>query len=254
VSFVACAVVAGEKCVVTSGLFRGRAVGPSQSEDMVMNRDRRVWSLSPLLAAVLLCAACDSQSGSTVEVEKLPDIKPNLPAVPTLPPPPHPIQYPDSSYSLFGIRKKLKTTMDTELDMTGYVVETYAPPECPEGKTCPQARAPHVYLADTKAETDPAKRILLVGYAENQKVIDETIVEKKKGKYKAPDPESGMLAIPTDLFPGAKIKVKARFTRVSGAGFAQSDGLLDYRGHTTIEPPTEIPEPKLATAKKKKKR
>jgi len=214
-----------------------------------------MWSLSPLLAAVLLSVACDSTSGASVEVEKLPDLKPNLPAVPTLPPPPFPIQHPDSSYSLFGLRKRIKTTMDTDVDMTGYVVETYAPPECPEGKVCPPARAPHVYLADTKGETDTSKRVLLVGYAENQKAIDETVIEKKKGKYKEPDPESGMLPIPTDLFPGAKVKVKARFARVSGSGFAQSDGLLDYRGHTTIEPPTEVYEPApIAKAGKKKKK
>jgi hypothetical protein len=210
-------------------------------------------ALSPLLAALLLSAACDTSSGVSAEVQKLPDIKPNLPAVPTLPPPPYPVQWPDSSYSLFGLRKKLKTTMDTDVDVTGYVVETYKPPECPNAKNCPQARAPHVYLADSKGEADPSKRILLVGYADNQKAIDETILEKKKGKYKDPDPESGMLPIPTDLFPGAKVKVKAHFARVSGSGFAQSDGLLDYRGHTTIEPPTEVPEP-TATAKSKKKK
>lgn len=220
-----------------------------------MNRAlSRVWSLTPLVAAMLLGTACDAKSSSSPEVQKLPEIKPDLPAVPTIPPPPHPIQYPDGSYSLFGLRKKAKTTMDTEVDVTGYVVETYAPPECPEGKTCPQARAPHVYVADSKGEADAAKRILLVGYAENQKTIDEAIADKKRGRYKAPPPESGLLPVPTDLFPGAKIKVKARFTRVSGSGFAQSDGLLDYRGHTTLEPPTEIPEPKTAAAASKSKK
>jgi hypothetical protein len=215
----------------------------------------RVWSLSPILAAALLLStACDAATGSSVEVEKLPDIKPNLPAVPTLPPPPYPLQYPDSSYSLFGLRKRIKTTMDTDVDLTAYVVETYMPPPCPEGKTCPQARAPHVYLADAKGENDPAKRILLVGYAENQKIIDETIVEKKKGKYKAPDPESGQIPVPTDLFPDAKIKVKGRFGRVSSSGFAQSDGLLDYKAHTTIEPPAVIPEPVATKGKSKKKK
>ena len=222
-----------------------------------MNRARRVWLLSPVFAAALLSAACDQMgsASSEVAVEKLPDIKPSLPAVPTLPPPPHPVQYPDSSYSLFGLRKRIKNTMDTEVEMTGYVVETYVPPECPEDKNCPAARAPHVYVADTKGETDGTKRILLVGYAENQKAIDEAIIDTKKGKYKPPDPESGLLPIPTDLFPGAKIKVKARFARVSGSGFAQSDGVLDYRGHTTLEPPAEIPDPQpTASAKKKKKK
>jgi hypothetical protein len=200
--------------------------------------------------------ACDTQQASAVEVEKLPDIKPSLPAVPTLPPPPFPVQYPDNSYSLYGLRKRVKNTMDTEVELTGYVVETYVPPECPKDKVCPQARAPHVYLADTKGETDANKRILLVGYAENQKAIDDAIADAKRGKTKAPDPESGLLPVPTDLFPGAKVRVKAQFTRVSGSGFAQSDGLLDYRGHVTIEPPTEIPEAATSAAEpaKKKKR
>ena len=225
-----------------------------------MNCSRVRWlspvpmALAGVLIGSLLSSGCDTASGSSVEVEKLPDIKPNLPAVPTLPPPPYPVQYPDSSYSLFGLRKRIKNTMDTDVDVTAYVVETYQPPECPEGKVCPQARAPHVYLADSKGEADPAKRILLVGYAENQAAIDEAILQKKKGKYKAPDPESGLLPIPTDLFPDAKVKVHARFARVSGSGFAQSDGLLDYRAHTTVEPPAVIPEPKPpAKAKAKKK-
>ncbi len=234
---------------VTS-LFCSRARADASN---VRSRARARASTTALLAAVLLSAACDSQSGSAA-VEKLPDIKPSLPTVPTLPPPPFPVQYPDGSYSLFGLRKRLKNTMDTDVDVTAYVVETYVPPECPAGKNCPQARAPHVYLADSKGEADPNKRILLVGYAENQKAIDETLLDKKKGKYKPPPPDSGMLEIPTDLFPEAKIKAKARFTRVSGSGFAQSDGLLDYRGHTTIEPPAQVPEPTVASAKGKKKK
>jgi hypothetical protein len=208
-----------------------------------MNRARRVSLFSPLLAAVLLSAACDA-AGPSVEVEKLPDIKPSLPAVPTLPPPPYPVQWPDSSYSLYGLRKKIKTTMDTDVELTGYVVETYMPPECPKGKTCPTPRAPHVYIADSKDEHDPTKRILLVGYAENQKAIDEAITDTKRGRYKPPPPDSGLLPIPTDLFPGAKVKVKARFARVSSSGFAQSDGLLEFRGYQTIEPPPSIPDPK----------
>ncbi len=204
-----------------------------------MNRSRRVWFLSSVFTAAMMLG-CEGMGGaSDVAVEKLPDIKPSLPAVPTLPPPPHPVQYSDSSYSLFGLRKRMRNTMDTEVELTGYVVETYQPPECPKGKVCPPARAPHVFLADTPNETDPTKRIMLVGYAENQKTLDEAIEDKRRGRYKEPDPESGLLPVPTDLFPGAKIKVKAQFTRVSAGGFAQSDGLLDYRGYQTLEPPPE---------------
>ena len=234
--------------MVTSGSFLAWLCKPPapKSKDIAMNRARRAWFLTSVLAAALggSIGACEGQGGPQVEVEKLPDIKPSLPAVPKLPPPPYPVQYSDNTYSLFGLRKRMRNTMDTEVELTGYVVETYVPPECPKDKVCPQARAPHVFVADDKNETDPTKRIRLVGYAENQKAIDEAIADAKRGKTKAPPEESGILPIPADLFPGAKIKIKAQFTRVSGSGFSDADGLLDYRGHTTLEPPTEIPEPK----------
>ena len=43
--------------------------------------------------------------------------------MPTIPPPPHPVQYPDSSYSVFGLRRRAATTMDTDVQVTGYIVE-----------------------------------------------------------------------------------------------------------------------------------
>jgi hypothetical protein len=42
--------------------------------------------------------------------------------------------------------------------------------------------------------------------------------------------------VPTDFFEGAKIKLKGRFTFMSGAGFQSSEGVLDYGGHETLEP------------------
>ncbi len=211
-----------------------------------MNRAQRAWLLTALLSTALGggVGACEGASGPQVEVEKLPEIKPSLPTVPKLPPPPHPVQYGDKTFSLFGVRKKLRTTMDTEIELTGYIVETYVPPECPKDQLCPVPRAPHVFLADVQSETEPTKRIRLVGYAENQKSIDEAIADEKRGQRKPPPEESGLLPIPTDLFPGAKVKVKAQFTRVSGSGFSDADGLLDYRGHTTLEPAPEVPAPK----------
>jgi len=203
-----------------------------------MSRNGQTWCLLMVLGTAL-AGGCES-GGADAQIEKLPDIKPNLPAVPTLPPPPHPVQYPDQSYSVYGLRKRMRQTIDNEVQVTGYIVDVYQPPECPKGKQCPLPTAPHLYLADTPAETDPEKRLLLVGYAENQKAIDEAVKLAKKGRYEPPDPESGMLPIPTDFFKGAKINVKGQFAHVSGAGFAQSDGLLDYRAHTTLE---AAPEP-----------
>ncbi|MCA9603724.1 MAG: hypothetical protein KC417_16950, partial [Myxococcales bacterium] len=61
-------------------------------------------------------AACDQAAASDLQVERLPDVKPNLPAVPTLPPPPYPVTYADSSYSVYGVRKRGNTTMDTDVE------------------------------------------------------------------------------------------------------------------------------------------
>lgn len=175
-----------------------------------------------------LLGACDK--GSNAEVEKLADIQPNLPQVPTLPPPPHPIQYSDQSYSIYGLRKKLRNVIDTDVEATGYIVEMYEPEPCPKGETCPPARAPHVWLADDAAEQDKEKWIRVCGYAENHEQVEKAI----KSPQKQPDPESGIIPVPTDFAKGAKIKVKARFSHVSGMGFNDAAGLLDYRGHETL--------------------
>lgn len=181
----------------------------------------------------LLFPGCGNEGD--VQVERLPDVRPNLPEVPTLPPPPHPVQYADNSYSVYGLRKRIRNTMDTDVEVTGYIVEVYAPPECPEGETCRAPAAPHMWIADTPNERDRHKRIAVVGYAENQAQIDEAVTKARNGTYRPPPAESGILPIPTDFGVGNKVKIRGHFARVSGSGFNISDGLLDYRGHDTLE-------------------
>jgi hypothetical protein len=185
-----------------------------------------------LLGALL--AGCDEEAQASVKVERLPDVSPQLPDVPQLPPPPHPIKYPDSSYSVFGLRKKMSSAIDNEVEVTGYIVEIYQPPECPKGQKC-VAKAPHMFVADVKGEADAQKRLMVVGYAENQIELEEAISLAARGKYEAPDPETGLIPIPTDFEAGNKVKVKGMFTHVSGSGFMSADGVLDYRGHETLE-------------------
>lgn len=177
---------------------------------------------------------CDQDKGPGMKIERLPDVSPQLPSVPKLPPPPYPIQYPDNSYSVYGVRKKMDKTIDSDVEVTGYIVEIYEPPECPEGQKC-EVKAPHMWIADAKGESDDAKRLMVVGYAENQEQLQEAIDDAKKGKYEPPDPESGILPIPTDFAVGNKVKVKGHFAHVSGSGFMSADGVLDYRGHETLE-------------------
>ncbi|MFW6067723.1 MAG: hypothetical protein ACOC97_05240 [Myxococcota bacterium] len=194
----------------------------------------RAFRAIAAVGLVLGLIGCEQEGQSNLTVERLPDVNPQLPEVPKLPPPPHPIQYEDNSYSVFGLRKKMKDTIDSEVEVTGYIVEIYEPPECPEGEKC-EVKAPHMWIADTEGESDAEKRLMVVGYAENQKEIDEAVEKAERGQYEPPDPESGILPIPTDFEVGNEVKVKGQFAHVSGSGFMSADGVLDYRGHETLE-------------------
>jgi hypothetical protein len=198
-------------------------------------------------------AGCEQTASAKVPVEKLPEVKASLPPVPTIPPAPYPVQYSDQSYSVYGLRRALRRTINTEVTVTAYIAKLYVPPECPPKEKCPLPPAPHIWLGDSKTETDATKMVLVGGYAENQKAIDEAIKEAAKGKKgKEPPPEdTGLVPVPVDLFQGAKIKLKGRFSFMSGAGFQSSEGVLDYGGHETLEPGIP-PEPPPSTGKKKK--
>lgn len=205
------------------------------SSDARPSRGAAALALTALFALPAL--GCEGPAEGLV-IEKLPEVQPDIPSVPTLPPPPHPIQYPDDSYSIFGVRKKQRVTMDAEVEVTGYIVDIYEPPPCPRGRSC-TAKAPHMWIADTKDASERADQLQVVGYAENQEQLEEAIRDAERGRYEPPDPESGLLPIPTDFAVGNKVKVKGRFARVAGSGFNSSMGLLDYLGHETLEPPPE---------------
>jgi hypothetical protein len=160
-----------------------------------------------------------------------PTIRPNLPEVPNIPPPAHPITYPDGTYTVYGVRKRMEHTMDTEVKVTAYIVEVYVPPECPEGRTCPPAKMPHLWLADTPNEADGNKRLTLVGYAANQNEIDEARDDAARGRTREPPEGEGLPPIPIDFENGRRGVFEGRFARISGAGFLESEGLLDYRTH-----------------------
>jgi hypothetical protein len=198
-----------------------------------------------VIASLPTLTACEQTAAAKIPVEKLPDVKPTVPPVPTIPPAPFPVQFSDQSYSVYGLRRALRRTINTEVNVTGYIAKVFVPPECPPKEKCPLPPAPHFWVADTKTEADPGKLVLVGGYAENQKAIDDAIKEAKKGKgaAAAPPEDTGLMPIPTDLYPGAKIKLKGRFAYMSGAGFQSSEGVMDYGGHETLEPgiPPEPP-------------
>ena len=184
-----------------------------------------------LVLSFVALAGCDKSADTQGDQAKqdAPKIKPNLPAVPTLPPPPHPIKLEDDSHSVFGVRHRTRHTMDTETAVTGYIVELHEPPLCKErDKTkCPVVKAPHIWIADTADEGERANQLIVVGYADNQAQIERAKKRPKK-------PVEGMVAIPTDFAVGNKVKINGRFTRLA-AGFNSSNGLLEYLGHETLE-------------------
>ncbi len=185
-----------------------------------------------------LSLGCETTPTTDLNVERLPEVNPTLPPVPTLPPPPHPVTLADSSYTIYGLRRRLSSTIDNENAVTGYIVDIYQPPECESRRgqpPCPPPTAPHMWIADVRGESDRGKQLQVVGYAENQESIDEVLELVARGRYEPPDPETGQIPIPTDLAVGNKVKVTGRFVRVSGIGFNSSEGLLEYRGHETLE-------------------
>src|SRR5262245_39419870 len=105
----------------------------------------------PALLSVGWVSACGEQPASDLTIERLGDVTPRVPNVPQLPPPPHEIQYSDSCYSVYGVRRRSGQTMDQDVCVTGYIIEVYLPPECPEGRTCPPPSAPHMWMADSRA-------------------------------------------------------------------------------------------------------
>lgn len=191
------------------------------------------------VALVLALFGCD-QAQSDLNVERLPAVQPSLPSVPTLPPPPHPTTHPDGSYSIWGARSRLRQTLNQEIAISGYIVDIYQPPTCDRRTPGCRILAPHLWISDTRlpadqVETQRGKQLMVVGYAENQEQINEAVEQARRGRYTPPDPESGMLPIPTDFAVGNKVKITGRFALVSTSGFNNSDGLLEYRGHQTQE-------------------
>lgn len=195
---------------------------------------KRAWRVAFVACVVaLVLPACSEEEGTDLQVEYLDPVQPNLPEVPQIPPPPHPITYPDSSYSVFGVRHKIRTTLDTAVTVTGYIVSIYEPPECEEGETCPRPAAPHFWIADTANETDDMKKLMIVGFAENQNDIEEAIRQGEAGQARAR--QEGLTPVPIDLAVGNKVKVTGQFAVMSGAGFNSSTGLIEYQGHETLE-------------------
>ncbi len=208
-----------------------------------------LWASIVVSTVVLAFAtACSETTAEQGGADAGPAIRVNLPPVPTLPPPPHPVTYPDGTYSVYGMRHRLRHVIDTEARVKAYILEIYQAPPCPARQTCPTARMPHVWIADDLGEREPSKRMRVTGYAESQRDIDRAIAEARRGRRPPTAPEGeGLPPIPTDFAVGRQYTFQGRLTRMSGNGFLDSEGLLDYRGHAPADAATGGAAPGAAT-------
>ena len=194
-------------------------------------RKTALFALSTLVLAASV-VGCDSITGSSLNVEKLPEVTPNLPPVPAVPPSPYPIVYDDGSHSVHGARQKARNATGEEIEVTGYIVKVYHPPVCERGEACPRPAAPHVFLGDSPT-TAERELMLVVGYARNQGEIDDAVRggAKAAAKLRA----QGIVPVPRDLTQGSRIRVKGNLAVMSNQGFSSSNGLIEYIDHETLE-------------------
>ncbi len=198
-----------------------------------------VFMAAAVVLALVTLVACETRQPVVVE-QDLPEIRPNLPAIPNVPPPRHPIKYDDGSWSVYGLRKRINQVMDEEVKVKAYVVKIYEPQPCPEGRTCPPPPMPHLWLGDDPEETKERRLLRVVGYANSQEDINKAREDAEKGRE--PDEEELAAGLKTvwDWQQGKRYVIKGRFSRSSGAGFMYSEGLLEYMDHTCLDcPPPE---------------
>src|SRR5690554_2483576 len=196
-------------------------------------------SLAPRLGLLLIAglffgasSGCDGLGGASVLVERLPDIEPNLPAVPKIPPPEFPAVYEDGTYSVYGARQRAREANGEEIEVTARIVRIYHPPSCERGETCPRPLAPHLFIRD-KLDAEERDLMMVVGYAANQAEIDDAIRQGARGAERVR--AQGMVPVPRDFRPGNLIRLKGELNLQSSSGFSSSNGLIEYTDHVTLE-------------------
>jgi hypothetical protein len=186
-----------------------------------------------------LAIACNPAGTPPPKEEKPPDFQPNLPSVPAISVPNVPINFPDGSYSVYGLRKKQEETLHQRVRVTARVVDTYEKPFCPEGKTCPPAKMPHLWLADTMGEKNPKYRLTLVGYAEGFQQMAECKEKAEKGIVEEIPEGVELPPCVWDFERGHNYLLEGWYTVISSHGFQDSDGLLEYKDHKCLDCPVE---------------
>ena len=184
-----------------------------------MNAMRRIGSAFLVLA--LVTAGCSSsETGSVIGGEaqpqqvKLPPIKVTLPPPPSFQKDHAPESYPDGSYSVHGIRKSMKDTVNKQVRVKGFLIEVYECPECPKDTECPTCRKPHFYVSD-RANGPKEKALMVVDYPK------EIPGSTKKMEFSV----------------GAQYYVTGTVAKTSSTGFSSSDGLLVFAEAKLVSAP-----------------
>ncbi|MCA9531058.1 MAG: hypothetical protein KC543_13050 [Myxococcales bacterium] len=205
---------------------------------MIPNHHRAALLVGSLAVAALAlgCNRTAELAGTQAKVERLPELKPDLPEVPKLPPAPYPVTYADHSYSVYGLRHRAHDAFDTDVSVTGYVVDIYQAPRCDrrsKDATCERPAPPHLWLADSPdptKSTEPADRLMVVGYAESA----ADLARARRAARGERHADANAPSAPSDFAVGAKVRVDGRFTRMA-AGFNDSRGLLAYHDYALLE-------------------
>ena len=191
------------------------------------------------LVCVVFLFACEEEEGkSLVVVEQIDGYQADLPPVPKISIPDVPETYSDGSYSVFGVRRNVSKTMDTPVTVTAYIANIYQKPVCPEGITC-HTLMPHLFLADDPNESLHRRYLRLVGYAQNFKEMEDEQANDEAGKERELPEGVYLPPVIWDWRQGHKYKITGSFSRQSGAGFMDTDGLMEYDKHECLDCPTE---------------
>ncbi len=143
--------------------------------------------------------------GGKSSSSQLPKIKVNLPPSPSFQKDHAPESYTDGSSSIYGLRKKLRKSLNKAVRLKAYIVEVY---ECPcdmRKKDC-RCDKPHLWLSD-RASGPKDKGLMVSGIPKKHPK------SRRKMKWQI----------------GIAYHFSGVFSRNSGTGFSASDGLLIYQ-------------------------
>lgn len=129
-----------------------------------------------------------------------------------LPPPPSfqkehaPEKYTDSTYSVYGVRKNINTTLNQQVKVKGFIIEVYECPPCPKkAKDCPTCEKPKFWLSD-RANGPKDKAMMVTDYSK------EDPKTRKKITFEV----------------GAQYIVSGTFAKFSNTGASDSNGLMIF--------------------------